>query len=57
MSLTWALFAYRDGTWRFAGFTPHDEVATEFEEVSNGEEPPVATHIVALEEPARTGAP
>lgn len=51
MKLTWAMFAYRDGRWHFEGFTPHDELTVEFEEVNASEEPPVPTHVVALEEP------
>lgn len=35
MKVTWALFEFSAGAgeWNFAGFTPHDEVATEFEEM------------------------
>jgi hypothetical protein len=53
--ITWALFAYRDGKWHFEGFTPHDEVSVEFEEVNAGEEPPVPVAVIPLEEPATVG--
>lgn len=35
--VTWVLFAHKDGKWEFKGFTPHDELVSEFEEMAEEE--------------------
>jgi hypothetical protein len=47
--MTWALFWKKEaGPWHFAGMTPHDEKASEFEEMH--EEQGHTTKVVALED-------
>jgi hypothetical protein len=37
VGITWAFFIKRDGVWEFAGTTPHDEKALEFQETQEEE--------------------
>lgn len=57
MPVTWALFEFSAdaGEWNFAGFTPHDEVATEFEEMcaENG----IECAVIPLEHPPAHSSP
>jgi hypothetical protein len=51
MSVTWAKFAWnaREKSWVYCGMTPHDEMASEFEEANAGEGIPAV--VVPLEDP------
>jgi hypothetical protein len=49
VNYTWALFRWIDGKWQFAGLTPHDERASEFEEECEMRGLPC--QVVSLEDP------
>ncbi len=49
MKLTYALFHF-EGEWKFDGFTPHDELATEHEEMYSNMRHDTA--VLQLEDPA-----
>jgi hypothetical protein len=49
MPVTWALFARKQDGWQFKGFTEHDEVACEFEEMASEDDEVQAVHVTCLE--------